>query len=233
MAKNKLTRFAELGTYSHVIQPALSEVFNKKHPLYGKWNEEFYFNENPIVLELGCGKGEYTVGLAEKYPDVNFLGIDIKGARMWKGASYVNQRSLKNVGFLRTRIEFITSFFAPGEVSEIWLPFPDPQLKKPKKRLTSPRFLNMYTSFLKTGGYIHLKTDSFEMYHYTLEVINYNGLPLLASTGDLYNSDLDEEALFIKTFYENMHLSEGKKIHYIKFAMPRQGEIVNIESDGK
>ncbi len=220
MPKNKIAKFEEIDRYSHVVQPSFREVFNKKHSLYGKWHSDFFGNKNPLVLELGCGKGEYTVGLAERYPGNNYLGVDIKGARIWKGARQVYQQSLKNVGFLRTRIELLNAFFSHEEVSAIWLPFPDPQSKKPKKRLTSPRFLNMYKEFLKKGGLLHLKTDSSELYYFTLNVIKFNNLELIISSADLYNSDIEESSPYIKTFYEEQFLSGGKKIHYLKFKIP-------------
>ncbi len=225
MPKNKIAKFAEIDRYSHVVQPSFREVFNKKHPLYGRWQRDFFRNRNPLILELGCGKGEYTVGLAEKKPGMNYLGIDIKGARIWKGARQVHERALKNVGFLRTRIELLDAFFSPGEVSEIWLPFPDPQPKKPGKRLTSPRFLNMYKTFLRKGGQIHLKTDSLELYSFTLKIIRYNGLKLIDSTNDLYGSGTEDEVLYIKTFYEEHFLSEGKKINYLKFEIPESATV--------
>lgn len=226
MPKNKIAKFKEIDRYSHVVQPSFREVFNKKHSLCGNWHTGFFGNGNPLILELGCGKGEYTVGLAERYPGNNYLGVDIKGARIWKGARECYQRALKNVGFLRTRIELLDAFFSHEEVSAIWLPFPDPQLKKPKKRLTSPRFLNMYKAILENGGPVHLKTDSSELYFFTLKVIRHNNLELLTSSDDLYNSDIKEKSLYIKTFYEEQFLSEGKKIYYLKFGIPAD---VNVE----
>ena len=171
MTKRKLERFTEMAHFRNVLQPGFDEVFGRKHPIMGKWHDTFFGNDNPIVIELGCGKGEYTVGLAKKFPEKNFIGIDIKGSRMWRGAKSAIEENLKNTGFLRTRIEFINSFFDKDEVDEIWLTFPDPQPKKSNKRLSSCRFLNMYSNFLKQEGYIHLKTDSELLYSYTLNKI--------------------------------------------------------------
>ena len=161
MGKDKLRRFRENLTFPCFVQPAFEEVFRNDHPLKGHWNAEFFHNDRPIVLELGCGKGEYTVALAERDPDRNYIGIDIKGARMWRGAKTATERGMKNVGFLRTRIEFINGLFAEGEVAELWITFPDPQLKtrRAKKRLTSPLFLEYYARMLRPNGAINLKTD--------------------------------------------------------------------------
>lgn len=186
MAKKKLARFAEMRGFDNVVQAGDGEVYNKRHPFYGRWAGDFFGNANPVVLELGCGKGEYSVGLAGMFPDRNFIGVDIKGARIWKGAKYAIDNKIDNVGFVRTRIEFIPSFFAPGEIEQVWLTFPDPQPKRSGKRLTSAGFLNRYRRFLQPGGVIHLKTDSVELYRYTLAVIRANGLGLLQHTADLY-----------------------------------------------
>lgn len=222
--KNKLKRFAENETFSHVIQPKFHEVFQTKHSLYGAWNSKFWNNSNPIVLELGCGKGEYTVNLAKKFPDKNFIGIDIKGARFWRGAKTAHDEGITNVAFLRTRVEFLESFFASGEISEIWITFPDPQMEKrrTKKRLTSARFLNMYRAVLKPGGVIHLKTDSQELHAYTKYIINQNLHKILVKTTDLYNSNFLDDILSIQTFYERTYLAQGKPITYIQFEL--QGE---------
>ena len=160
MGKDKLRKFKENETFRCMVQPATSEVLNCDHPLKGRWNSDFFQNDKPIVLELGCGKGDYTIDLAERNPSCNYIGVDIKGARLWKGAKYAEEHSLSNVAFLRTRIEFIESLFAPGEVSEIWITFADPQIGREKKRLTAPLFMNRYRNFLKEGGIVHLKTDS-------------------------------------------------------------------------
>ncbi len=228
MAKVKLKRFAELETFDHVIQPNLHEVLSKDHHLKGKWASDFFGNENPIVLELGCGKGEYTVNLARKDQKRNYLGIDIKGARIWQGAKIAHEEGLKNVGFLRTKIDLIASFFARDEISEIWITFPDPQLKerRSKKRLTSSRFLSRYRNFIVEGGIINLKTDSRELYDYTSLVIEENKLKVLKASADIYNSDLISEELLIKTFYENQYLEKGKKITYLQFLINSKAELV-------
>ncbi len=221
VGKGKLKKFEEIETFNNVFQPGFSEVFDTDHSLKSNWRSRVFNNNNPIVLELGCGKGEYTIGLAKKYPDKNFIGIDIKGARIWKGAKEANQLEMKNVAFLRTRIEFISAFFAKNEVDEIWITFPDPQIKKRrnKKRLTASRFLNSYNKFLKTDGVVHLKTDSVEMYSYTLKMIEYNKLESLFHTNNLYHSEVNDDILNIQTFYEQMFLKEGKKITYCKFRL--------------
>jgi tRNA (guanine-N7-)-methyltransferase len=206
MGKDKLRKFAENLTFENLVQPEFEDIFRRDHALKGRWAADFFNrggnngngdqnggeseDNRPIVLELGCGKGEYTVGLGAAHPNRNFIGIDIKGARMWRGAKTATEMGLRNVGFLRTRIEFINSFFGPGEVSEIWITFPDPQLKKgrEKKRLTSPVFLEYYARFLAPGGVIHLKTDSRELHDYTLRVIEANGLPCEVASTDIYNN---------------------------------------------
>ena len=233
MGKNKLRKWSEMENYSHVIQPRFEDVFRKDHELKGKWNEAFFGNNNPLILELGCGKGEYTVGMARMFPEKNFLGIDIKGARMWKGAMMAKNQSLKNVGFLRTRIELIESFFDRDEVDEIWLTFPDPQLKKRrnKKRLTGSRFLNHYRSFLKKDGLIHLKTDSLEMYNYTLNLIKNNNLDIIKNSADLYSDKEPGENIIIRTHYEQMFLDEGKKITYICFRVDKNKPVIEISED--
>jgi tRNA (guanine-N7-)-methyltransferase len=228
VTKSKLHRFAELETFPNVIQPPFSDVFRKEHFLKGKWHEQVFRNTYPLVVELGCGKGEYAVGLAQKFPEKNFIGIDIKGARMWKGAKYALEQNISNVRFLRTRIEFLQSFFIKDEVSEIWLTFPDPQMKKrrEKKRLSGPAFLNLYREFLIKKGLIHLKTDNLPLYQYTLQIVRENGLELLASTNDLYHSCIADEVLSIRTFYENMFLAKGIKIMYLKFRIDGDSEII-------
>lgn len=219
MAKKKLRRFEELKSHLHVIQPDFHQVYQKDFALKGNWSKEFFKNSNPIVLELGCGKGEYTTGLSKHFPGKNFIGIDIKGARIWKGARQVIDEQINNAGFLRTRIDLVESFFAKDEVSEIWITFPDPQPKKARKRLTSPLFLNRYRSFLQPNGIIHLKTDSRELFDYTLETIVYNNCEVLMHTHDLYGTSFTEEFLSIKTFYESQFLSQGKPITYIRFRL--------------
>jgi tRNA (guanine-N7-)-methyltransferase len=218
--KRKLERFAEMETFPNVIQPSFVEAFLTEHALKGNWNRDFFCCEQPLILELGCGKGEYTVGLARVFPSTNFVGIDIKGSRIWKGAKTALQENIRNAGFLRTRIEFIGSFFAPGEADEIWLTFPDPQLEKKRKRLTAPKFLNDYRLFLKDKGIIHLKTDNKVLYHYTLDTVRYNQLEIIRNTDDLYAEDSNDPVLSIKTFYEKRFIEQGLAIHYISFRLP-------------
>lgn len=216
MAKNKLAKFAEMATYSNVFQYSFKTLETEGFPLKGKWNTHFK-NNNPIILELGCGKGEYTVGLARKFPDKNIIGIDIKGARIWKGATEALNDNLDNVAFIRTHIEMINYFFSDNEVSEIWITFPDPQMKKVNKRLTSTRFMKEYCKILKDNGVIHLKTDSNFLYSYTSAMIKENQLNVLFDTDDLYNSVPEDDILGIQTFYEQQWLERGLSIKYIKF----------------
>ena len=234
MSKNKLRKWAEMEKYPNVIQPRFEDVFRKDHALKGKWKIHFFASNNPLILELGCGKGEYTIGMARKFPAANFLGIDIKGARMWNGAATAIKEAIPNVGFLRTRIELIESFFGKDEVDEIWITFPDPQLKKRrnKKRLTGPRFLNQYRSFLKKDGLIHLKTDSRELYEYTLDLIRENGLELVEKTADLYSGENLNNMLLIRTHYEQMFLDAGKAITYVCFRIKGERPIVDIKDHG-
>lgn len=229
MGKNKLARWTELGSYDNVIQPEIGDVFANDHPIKGKWNEMLFKNKNPIVLELGCGKGEYTVGLASSFPDKNYIGIDIKGARMWRGAKTANEQSLKNVAFLRTRIEFINSFFSADEVDEIWITFPDPHpgRRNSNKRLTSPWFLNSYRNFMKNKGLVHLKTDNKELYDFTYKVINGNNLEKILSTNDLY-SEKPENIISFRTHYENIFLKAGLKINYLSFRLEKEKIIENV-----
>ena len=235
MPKNKLQKFADLTTYRHVFQYPFSVLKEKGFDMRGCWHEKFFGNDHPIVLELGCGKGEYTVGLAQQYPDKNFIGIDIKGARIWSGATTSAEQQLTNVAFLRTHIELIDNFFDTDEVSEIWITFPDPQMKKTRKRLTSTRMLALYRSFLKDNGIIHLKTDSPFMYTYTKAVAEENHFDILFDTDDLYHSGIDDDILNIKTFYEQQWLERGKSIKYISFSCRRDGELtepdIEIEYD--
>ena len=184
MGKDKLRKFGELGQFDRVFQPGLEEISGRDHPLKGKWKQEVFHNQNPLVLELGCGKGEYTVGMARHFPEKNFIGIDIKGARMWKGAGISHREKILNAAFLRTRIEFIRSFFESGEVDEIWLTFPDPQPteRRRKKRLSGSVFLKLYQGFLRSGGLVHLKTDSSMLYRYTHELAEANGFEIIFSS---------------------------------------------------
>ncbi|MBK3517934.1 tRNA (guanosine(46)-N7)-methyltransferase TrmB [Carboxylicivirga marina] len=217
MGKNKLKKFVEMATYDHVFEADFSDLKGEPFHQKGKWHQRFFNNENPIVLELGCGKGEYTVGLAELFPDKNFIGVDIKGARMHRGATDAKNKGLKNVAFVRTRIEFITAFFAENEVEEIWLTFPDPQMKKVNKRLSSTRFLQMYRQFLKLDGLMHLKTDSNFLYTYTSEMVKENGFKVEVAENDLYGSGYDDEILSIQTHYESKWIKHGLSIKYLKF----------------
>ena len=223
MGKDKLKRFAAIKEMAHVEEPTHEEMLKGCERLKGKWGEVHFKNDNPIVLELGCGGGEYTIALAQRFPDKNFIGVDIKGARIWKGATYAQEQEMRNVAFLRTRIDFIESFFAENEVSEIWITFPDPQLKyqREKKRLTGPAFLKKYNFIMKRGGRVHLKTDSVFLLEYTLKVLKEKSIGVSFSTRDVYAcEDLPaelEEILKVKTFYENMWLEQGKKINYLQF----------------
>ncbi|MBK8807663.1 MAG: tRNA (guanosine(46)-N7)-methyltransferase TrmB [Bacteroidales bacterium] len=220
-AKNKLKRFAENASFHNVIQPTFQEVIDDSIELKGKWREQFFKNSNPIVVELGCGKGEYTINLARKYPDRNFIGIDIKGARFWRGAKTAIEENLPNVAFIRTQIEFIDAFFALDELDEVWITFPDPQLKRKraKKRLTAPYFLNKYKHIVKSSGLVHLKTDSSELHTYTIRLLEHNKQAFLLCTNDLYNSPVLNEELSIKTAYEKEYLKQGKAITYISFSL--------------
>jgi tRNA (guanine-N7-)-methyltransferase len=221
MGKDKYRRFQENLTFANMVQPEFDDIFGKAHRLKGRWREDFFRNDRPIVLELGCGRGEYTVALAEANPGVNYIGIDIKGARMWRGAKTATERGMANAAFLRTRIEFINSFFDRGEVDEIWITFPDPQLKKQrvKKRLTSPLFLGYYAQFLKPGAAVNLKTDSRHLHEYTRAVAAVNSLPVSVCSADIYGDGTADPVLSIKTAYEQKFLSEGLPITYIRFTL--------------
>ena len=219
MGKNKLAKFVEMERFENVIQVPYKKLQQENFYLKEKWATQFFENENPIILELGCGKGEYTVELAEKNPNKNFIGVDIKGARMYIGAKQALDKNLKNVAFLRTNIEIINQFFGDDEVAEIWLTFPDPQMKKTRKRLTSTSFLNLYKQFLKTDGIVHLKTDSNFQFTYTSALVHLNEFEILAETDNLYESEILNETLQIKTFYEKQWLSRGITIKYIAFKL--------------
>jgi tRNA (guanine-N7-)-methyltransferase len=235
VGKNKLARWNELASFDNVIQPEISDVSGKDHPVKGKWNHGVFKNQNPLVLELGCGKGEYTVGLAIRFPGKNFIGVDIKGARMWRGAKTSHEHELTNVAFLRTRIEFINSFFKTDEVDEIWITFPDPHpgRRNSNKRLTSPFFLNSYRQFLKNNGLIHLKTDNIELYNYTKNIISHNNLVTLSATSDLYSGNISDDILSIRTHYEKIFLDEGMKITYIRFCLDNLKNIVDVTEKAK
>lgn len=221
MGKDKLRRFAENETFPNMFQQQYEELQTSGgFPLKGKWKQEFFKNDNPLVLELGCGKGEYTVGLGKKYPNKNFIGMDIKGARMWRGCKTSIEDNMNNIAFVRSHVQLIDMYFAENEVDEIWITFPDPQLKKPNKRLTSARFLNRYKKVLKKNGIMHLKTDSFELYDYTInEVLIPNKNKVHFHSPDLYNSGFNDDVIGIKTHYEGIYLSQGKPITYIKFEL--------------
>lgn len=223
MGKNKLRRFNEMKAWDNVFEPTLEQTPQDVFPLKGKWRTDYFKNDNPIVLELGCGKGEYAVGLAKHYPKRNFIGVDIKGSRMYVGAKESMEQGLQNVAFLRSKIDFIESYFEAGEVDEIWLTFSDPQPIKPRKRLTSEQFINRYRKILKPGGLIHLKTDSDILFESTEEQINEHGYDVVELTWDLYQSipaDLDPticEILHIKTHYEELFTAKGSVIKYCSF----------------
>lgn len=235
MGKNKLSKFADLATYEHVVQISYNELQAEEFRFKGKWSEVFFGNSNPIILELGCGKGEYTVKLAQHFPEFNFIGIDIKGSRMWKGATHAKEQGLKNVGFLRTNIENLRLFFAEEEVSEIWLTFPDPQMKKTRKRLTATIFIETYRRIMVQNGIIHLKSDSNFMYQYTEAMVAENQFEVIRQTTDLYHSELLDEVLSIQTFYEKQWLDRGLSIKYLAFRLNHQKELkepeVEIEKD--
>lgn len=228
MGKGKLRKFQEIETFNHVIEPDLKGHIKQDHTLKGNWNNQFFKNQNPIVLELGCGKGEYSVGLAKIFPNKNFIGIDIKGARIWRGAKTSLEENINNVGFLRTRIELITRFFAPNEVSEIWITFPDPQMKRrrAKKRLTSSLFLSLYQPFINNIAIVHLKTDSTFLYEYTQAVVNINGLEVIKKTSDLYAEHWTDAILSIQTHYEKLHIDDGDAIYYISFYLDKNKKLI-------
>ena len=241
MGHGKLKKFAENETFRCLLQPDASSVLAKPegsrelvlrdHPIKGNWNRDMFEKPQPIVLELGCGKGDYTIALARRHPEMNFIGVDIKGARLWKGAKEATEGKMGNVAFLRTRIEFIDAFFGPGEVSQIWLTFSDPQLRGSENaRLTSPLFLQRYSHFLVPDGIVHLKTDSRFLYEYTRSVIRANFLTVLAFGTDIYHQGIqagDElewdllDVFEVKTFYETMFLKMGLPITYLAFRLRR------------
>jgi tRNA (guanine-N7-)-methyltransferase len=214
VGKDKLRRFAEVETFANVLQ------LEEGKPLKGQWSKEHFKNNNPVVLELACGKGEYTVNLAQLFPDKNFIGVDYKGNRIWRGAKTALEEGVDNVAFLRIQIENLLDYFAKGEIDEIWITFPDPQpqLSREKKRLTSPRFLEKYTEVLKPGGYVNLKTDNDGLYAYTAEKIQELKLKEHVNTADLYHSEFANEVLSIKTYYEKKYLADNKNINYLKFS---------------
>lgn len=219
-SKNKLKRFQENETFRNVLQPSRDELLEGRFPLKGNWRRDFFKNENPLVLELGCGKGEYSIALAKEFPQKNFLGIDIKGARFWRGAKTAIEENLENVGFIRTQIELVDQVFEENEVDEIWITFPDPQIKykRTKHRMTNPEFLQKYKKILKPEGTIHLKTDSEFMHGYTLGLLQGQGHEILQANHDVYkNVYSPKEVIGIQTFYEKQYLEQGKPITYIQF----------------
>ena len=213
MGKSKLKHFAEMETFTNVFQKATE--------MKGKWNEVFFQNNNSVTLELGCGKGEYSVALAKNYPERNFIGIDIKGARIWRGAKTALEEQLKNICFLRAQVDHLSEYFEPNFIDEIWLTFSDPHLPKSeaRRRLTSPKFISIYCEVLKPGGIIHLKTDSSVLYDFTLEVIAELKLKMLWHSDDIYSAELPDKILEVKTYYEEMNLKKGKTIKYVKFRL--------------
>lgn len=221
MAKRKAKKFAEVNSFNNCFFLSFEESRAEGLPLKGKWNSDYFKNNNPIVLELGCGKGEYTVGLAQRYPDINFIGVDIKGNRIWTGARTATDNKMNNVAFIRTRIDFIDTCFSNNEVSEIWITFPDPQPQKSRvrNRLTNMIFINRYKKILKNNGIVNLKTDSEPFYDFTREVIAENKLEELDATNDLYSNSTkrDESLTSIKTYYEKKFSEKGFKICYLKF----------------
>lgn len=224
MGKDKLKRFAENKTFNNLFQPNFDTVFKSDFELKGKWHQEVFKNNNPIVLELGCGRGEYTIGMGKTDALKNYIGVDIKGARLWRGAKTAIEDKMDHIAFIRTKIEFIQSILGHNEVNEIWITFPDPQLKprRAKKRLTSSLFLNRYRQMLSATGTINLKTDSRELYLYTKELLLQNGIEAETDTDDLYNSEHAQGILNIRTHYESMFLDKGKKINYLRFSLPEK-----------
>jgi tRNA (guanine-N7-)-methyltransferase len=228
VGKGKLNKFQEIETFNHVIEPDVKNFVEHNHRLKGKWHAEFFKNENSIILELGCGKGEYSVGLSKLFPNKNFVGVDIKGARIWRGAKTSLEENINNIAFLRTRIELINSFFAENEVDEIWITFPDPQLKKrrTKKRLTSTIFLHNYQKILKQNSIVHLKTDSRFLFDYTNALVKLNELEIIKNTTDLYDENWIDDVLSIQTHYEKLHIDEGDTIHYISFYLDKNKTLI-------
>ncbi len=221
-SKNKLKRFLENETFSNLFQPTRDELLNDNFSLKGNWNKQYFKNNRPIVLELGCGKGEYTLGLSKRYPEKNFIGIDIKGARIWRGAKTALQEQRNNIAFVRMQIELIEKVFAPDEVAEVWITFPDPQIKykRTKHRLTNPDFLKRYQNILKEDGVIHLKTDSEFLHGYTIGLLQGLGHDILYAHHNIYvNTYAPEEVVNIQTFYEKQFLKQGKAITYLKFRL--------------
>lgn len=235
MGKNKLKKFKEMEEIDFVFQYPWAKLQQEGFPLKGRWHEDFFHNDRPIILELGCGKGEYTVGLAAANPDANYIGVDIKGARMWTGASQAKKNNMKNVAFLRTDIELLPEFFAPGEIAEIWITFPDPQMKKTRKRLTSTRFMELYRKVAGDNIRINLKSDSPFLYTYTREMAALNRLPVFVDTADLYSTHAGDPILNIRTYYEQQWLDRGLTIKYFAFGLDQTTPLaepdIEIERD--
>lgn len=228
MGKGKLQKFAAMATFDHVFERTFEQLNETPFELKGKWGKDFFKNDNPIVLELGCGKGEYAVELGKHYPNKNFIGVDIKGARLFTGAKQALEHGLDNVAFIRARIEFIDRFFAENEVDEIWITFADPQMKKATKRLISTYFIKKYNNFLKEEGIVHLKTDSDFLYTYTDIMVKENKFEVLENITDIYAEEEVSELLQIKTHYELQWLGRGKLIKYLQFR-PHRGEFIEPE----
>lgn len=235
MSKGKLAKFADMERFSNVFQYAYADVCSDDFAMRGHWRDMYFGNSNPIVLELGCGRGEYTVGLARQMANVNFIGVDIKGARMWTGAKAALEENLGNVAFLRTNIEIIDRFFAPGEVQEIWLTFSDPQMKKVHKRLTSTFFMERYRRFLVDEGLIHLKTDSNFLFRYTLAMLQHNGIkPEIASPNLYHDEQIDDatrQILAIRTYYEQQWIDRGMDIKYLRFRLPQAPKLEESDEE--
>lgn len=219
-----------METFSNVVQVPFREILHNDHPLKNNWNKVFFKTGSSIILELGCGKGEYTVGLAGLYPQNNYIGVDIKGSRMWQGAKSASENGMKNVGFLRTHIEMIGQFFGKNEVAEIWLTFPDPQMKKTRKRLTSTRFIDYYRNFLQPNGIIHLKTDSNFQYQYTLEMVKANGFEIISNIENVHFGESISPELQIKTYYEKQWIARGITIKYLSFRI-HQNQLIEPDID--
>jgi len=235
VGKNKLKKFADMERFTNVVQSPMKHPDQADHELKGKWNTDFFKNNQPLILELGCGKGEYAVSLARFLPQNNFIGVDVKGSRMWNGAKKAIENQVSNVCFLRTSIEIIDKFFAAGEVQEIWITFPDPQMKSTRRRLTATNFMEKYREILAPGGIIHLKTDSNFQYQYTLEMVKENGFEIISNIENIYQSELLTDVLSIQTFYEKQWRERGIDIKYLAFKInhnePLREPDVEIEKD--